>query len=72
MTGVRLWIGILTMGVIVPAVILFFFRTYTLAAWTTVAVPCFFGWCVAEFVANVLARPKIENRKAADVLKEWK
>lgn len=71
MTGVRLWVGFLTMAVLVPAVILFFYKKLTFGDYAAVAIPCFFGWCIAEFVANVLSRPKIANRKPRDVLKEW-
>lgn len=71
MTGVRLWIGFLTMGIAVPLVVLFFLRNLTLSGYATVAIPAFFGWCIADFVANILSRPKIANRKPSDVIREW-
>lgn len=60
------------MGIVVPIVILFFLETWTAGAWLTVAIPSFFGWCIAEFAANLLARPRLRNRTPGSAIREWK
>lgn len=59
------------MAVIVPSVIFYFLDLFSFDAWVAIAVPSFFGWCVAEFVSNILSRPRLENRSPRSALKEW-
>lgn len=71
MTGARLIIGLVTMGIAVPLVTLFFIQTYSLGAWLAVAIPSFFGWCIAEFMANVLARPRLDDCSPGKAIRDW-
>lgn len=71
MTGRRLAIGLATMGVVVPFVVLYLLRTLTPGAWLSVAAPCFFGWCIAEILSNILARPRLENRSPVAAIRDW-
>jgi hypothetical protein len=35
------------------------------------AVACFCGWCVADVMANILSRPRLEHRTPGDALQNW-
>lgn len=59
------------MAGIAPAVAFYFLRLQTLEQFLTIAIPSFFGWCVAEFIANVLARPRLADRTAKTAFREW-
>ena len=70
-TGARLIIGLVTMGIAVPLVTLFFIEAYSFGSWLAVAIPSFFGWCLAEFTANVLARPRLDDCSPGKAIREW-
>lgn len=71
MSGIRLAVGLVAMGGVVPLVVLYLLNTLSPSAWLSVAAPCFFGWCIAELIANILARPRLENRSPGDALRAW-
>lgn len=71
MRGVRAVVGLVTMGGIIPLIVFHFLEQRTAAQFVTIAVPCFFGWCIAEFVANILERPRLADRSPKAALKEW-
>lgn len=71
MRGKRLLIGLVAMGFAVPAVIFYFLGLRTAGAFATIAIPSFFGWCVAEFTANVIARPLLRSASPSAALREW-
>lgn len=71
MRGSRLIVGLFAMGVLIPAVIFYLLELTTIRQFGAIAIPSFFGWCIAEFVANVLARPRLENRSPSAALREW-
>jgi hypothetical protein len=71
MSGWRLIVGVIAMAIIVPAVIFYFLDLTTARQFAAIAIPSFFGWCVAEFLANILARPRLEHRSAKDAFREW-
>lgn len=67
----RLLVGLIAMGGVVPLVVLYLLSAFSPGAWLSVAAPCFFGWCIAELVTNILARPRLENRSPGDALRAW-
>ena len=59
------------MGGFVPFVVAVLLKLHSPFQWAEVAVPAFFGWCIAEFIANVLAKPRLANRTPGDAIREW-
>jgi hypothetical protein len=59
------------MGGIVPPILFFFLSLNSPNAWFIIAVTTFIGWCVAELVENILARPRLENRSPRQAIRDW-
>jgi hypothetical protein len=72
MSGRRLWIGLVAMGIIVPLVIGYIIKLDTFGEYFAVAIPSFFGWCIVDFIANVMSRPRLENRTARGAIREYR
>lgn len=56
-------VGILTMGVIVPAIFYFLIPLKSLSQVVSIALILMSGWGVADFAANILARPRLQTRR---------
>lgn len=70
MSGRRLLIGIVFMGIAVPAILFFLLG---LERWTqlfTVAVTCFLAWGLADLTGDILARPRLENRTPVSAIRD--
>lgn len=71
MTGQRLLIGAIVMGVTVPSVLFFLLRLTSFSQWFTISATCFFCWGVADLTASILARPRLRDRSPGSAIKEW-
>lgn len=71
MTGKRLVIGAIVMGVIVPVVLFFLLGLQTFSQLFTIAATTFLTWGVADLLASILERPKGEKKSARQALEEW-
>jgi len=69
MTGVRLLIGLIVMGVFLPLILLFLLDLRTLDEFVILSVSCFMTWGVADLVANILSRSRLEDRSPSGALK---
>jgi hypothetical protein len=69
-TGLRLLIGLLVMGVAVPVVLFLLLGLHTPAQLLTIALVTFLSWGVADLLATVLGRPRLEDRSPGKALKE--
>lgn len=70
MSGPRLIVGVIVMGIGVPLTIFFLFGLRTPSQFLTVAATTFFAWGVADFLATILERPRLQNRSPGMALKE--
>lgn len=70
MSGRRLLIGALVMGIAVPAILFFFLELARFSELFTVSATCFLAWGIADFAADVLARPRLQNRSPGTALRE--
>ncbi len=70
MTGPRLFVGVIVMGVAVPLTIFFLLDLHTPAQFLTVAVTTFMAWGLADVLCSILERPRLENRSPGLALKE--
>jgi hypothetical protein len=70
MTGWRLVIGVVVMGIAVPAILFYFLP---LTEWTelfTISVTCLLGWGVGWVASDILGRPRLENRTPGGALRD--
>lgn len=59
------------MGVAVPATLFFLLSLESLSDYLTIAATCFFAWGIADLAANVIARPRLQERTAKQAIREW-
>ncbi len=71
MSGLRLIIGAIVMGAIVPMTLFYLLPLASLSQLFTLSVVCFFAWCIADFSASVLSRPRLHNRSPQSALRDW-
>ncbi|HXA18084.1 MAG TPA: hypothetical protein VN380_13885 [Thermoanaerobaculia bacterium] len=70
MSGPRLIVGVIVMGIGVPLTIFFLLGLRTPSQFLTVAATTFLAWGVADFLATILERPRLQNRSPGMALKE--
>lgn len=70
MSGRRLIVGVFVMGIGVPLTIFFLLGLRTPSQFLTVAATTFLAWGVADFLATILERPRLQNRSPGMALKE--
>jgi hypothetical protein len=69
-SGKRLLIGVIVMGVAVPLTLFFLLGLRTPSQLLTIAATTFLAWGVGDFLANVLERPRLKGRSAGQALRE--
>jgi len=70
MSGPRLFVGIIVMGIAVPATIFFLLGLHTPSEFFTIAATTFLAWGLADLLASILERPRLENRSPGMAIKE--
>jgi hypothetical protein len=70
MSGRRLIVGVIVMGIAVPLTIFFLLGLHTPSQFFTVAATTFLAWGVADLLATILERPRLENRSPKLAIKE--
>jgi hypothetical protein len=63
-------VGVIVMGIAVPATIFFLLRLHTPSQFFTVAATTFLAWGLADLLASILERPRLENRSPGMAIKE--
>jgi hypothetical protein len=63
-------VGIIVMGIAVPATIFFLLGLHTTSQFFSVAATTFLAWGLADLLASVLERPRLENRSPRMAIKE--
>jgi hypothetical protein len=70
MSGLRLMVGFVVMGVAVPLVLFFLLDLDTPARFFTVAATTFLSWGVADLLASILGRPRLRDRSPGKAFRE--
>jgi len=70
MSGPRLIVGTIVMGIAVPATISFLLDLHTPSQFFSVAATTFLAWGLADLLASILERPRLENRSPGMAIKE--
>ncbi len=72
MSGSRLIVGLIVMGVAVPATLFFLLRLHTVPEFFTIAATTFLSWGMADLLANILQKPRLRDRTPVKALgEEW-
>jgi len=71
MSGQKLAVGVIVMGVCVPLIVGYFLQLHTIAQFFTVAATCVLGWAITDITATILARPRLQNRSPGDAIRDW-
>jgi hypothetical protein len=69
-SGPRLIIGILVMGIALPLTLCFLLALHTLPQFFTVAAATFLTWGVADLLASILEKPRLKDRTPGKALRE--
>jgi hypothetical protein len=69
-SGIRLVVGTIVMGVAVPIMIFMLLRLQTLTQLFTIAVSTFLSWGVADLLATILEKPRLKDRSPGKALRE--
>ena len=70
MSGLRLVVGIIVMGIAVPLMIFFLLGLDRPTQLLTIAATTFLSWGVADFAATVLSRPRLRDRSPGNAFRE--
>ena len=70
MSGPRLIVGIIVMGIAVPLAIFFLLDLSTVTEFFTVAATTFLSWGVADLFATILERPRLTDRSPGAAIRE--
>lgn len=73
MSGIRLVVGIITMGIAVPVMLFFLLELQRITQLLTIAAATFLTWCVTDFMATLLAKPRLKDRTPGGAFREdWR
>jgi hypothetical protein len=69
-SGIRLLIGAIVMGIAVPVIVFLLLGLQTLGQLFTIAASTFLSWGVADLLANILEKPRLRDRSPGQALRE--
>ena len=70
MTGLRLLVGAIVMGIAIPVALFLLLGLHSLSQLFTIAATTFFAWGVADLLATILEKPRLHGRSPGKALKE--
>ena len=70
MSGIRLVIGILVMGLAVPVTLFLLLDLHTLSQLLTIAAVTFLAWGFGDLLSSILERPRLKDRSPGRALRE--
>jgi hypothetical protein len=69
-SGTRLLVGIVVMGIAVPVVLLLLLGLRGLTALFTISAVTFLSWGIADLLATILEKPRLADRSPGRALRE--
>ena len=70
MTGIRLVVGIVAMGIAVPLTLFFLLHLHSFGDLFAIAATTFITWGVADVVSTILERPRLKDRSPGRAIRE--
>ncbi|MCU1349928.1 MAG: hypothetical protein JWO56_2958 [Acidobacteria bacterium] len=72
MSGARLIVGTIFMGVLLPLTIFLLLGLHTIPQFLTIAASSFLAWGAGDLLATILERPRLQNRSPRDAFRrDW-
>jgi hypothetical protein len=69
-SGIRLLVGVIVMGIAVPLTLFLLLGLHRIPELLAIAATTFFSWCVADVLATVLTKPRLQDRSPGRAFKE--
>jgi hypothetical protein len=69
-SGIRLVIGIIVMGIAVPVTLFLLLDQHTVSALFTIAAVTFLAWGFGDLLSSILERPRLKDRSPGRALRE--
>ncbi|MEA2489000.1 MAG: hypothetical protein QOH21_792 [Acidobacteriota bacterium] len=70
MSGVRLVVGVIVMGVAVPITLFLLLGLHSISNLLTIATTTLLTWGAADFLATILEHPRLKDRSPGKALRE--
>ena len=70
MSGLRLVVGTIVMGIAVPIALFLLLELQSLSQLLTIATMTFLSWGVADLLSTILEKPRLRDRSPGKALKE--
>lgn len=70
MTGVRLVVGIVVMGIALPVALFLLLGLHKASELLTISAATFLTWGAADLLATILERPRLSDRSPGKALRE--
>jgi hypothetical protein len=69
-SGRRLVVGAIFMGVLLPLTLFYLLGLRTIPQLLTIAAATFLAWGVADLLASILERPRLRDRSPSDAIRQ--
>jgi hypothetical protein len=69
-SGLRLLIGVIVMGIAIPLTLFFLLGLHSWSQLVTIAAATFLAWGVADLLATILERPRLQGRSPGKAIRE--
>ena len=70
MSGVRLVVGVIVMGIAVPLTLFFLLHLTTIPQLLTVSTVTFLSWGVADLLSGILEKPRLKDSSPGHAIRE--
>ena len=70
MSGLRLLIGAIVMGIAIPITLFLLLGLQSWSQLLTIAAATFLAWGVADLLATILERPRLQGRSPGKAIRE--
>jgi hypothetical protein len=69
-SGIRLTVGVIVMGIAVPITLFLLLGLSRIPQLLSIAALTFLSWCVADVLATILSKPRLQDRSPGRALRE--
>jgi hypothetical protein len=69
-SGIRLVVGVIVMGIAVPITLFVLLDLHTLGGFFTVFAVTLFAWGVADLLSSILEKPRLKGRSPGHAIRE--
>ena len=70
MSGIRLVVGVIVMGIVVPIMLFLLLGLSTFSQIFTIAAVTFLAWGAADLLASILERPRLKDRSPGEAFRQ--